>query len=582
MRRSSKVLSALLALSTALTPFQSALAAPASFKGVVANHNAYKLKFKNAVLASSLGVKCDGGLVGGDTDNTTALQNIQGWQSIILDCKEHGTIYYTGTWHLPDGLQILQNDDTWLESAITTPGVYPIMSTGDVLATKPSTNVKWYGWKLRFRTRTATVRAWFGWFDHFKLIDFWLDNSGGFAFLRGSDQEVAYGRMTNTYPGPGDPGLRQIGNLPKVPNLDAYMPANNWYHHLDFHSGDGSLQVCQPTALVIGKVYVPGAYSPNWSWNVGTDDILYSDSTVESYNSSAILVSEPGTFYNAATPMPDGTKGGYSTTGETWGCSHIHFARITAKGHWFITSTAGDSPLSDVLIEDSTYTSYNLTTVPVDPDPRVLTKDQPSVSALPAIAIGLASFGGFVIPTGTANTKRFTLRNVTANAYQNTLTLQGPGVSDVVVDNSTFGPNMVGNASHAASVLIDGAQRTLINNSTIWAGSNDQGILDGATLMSTGTRLVNTNITNVRNGKTGIKLNMSDKAVIQGGSMTLDTSNTTGQALSLATGAYGVGTWNAQIHGLDLSQIPLNYQETCATVQFNDVTHLVGAPDCAH
>ena len=63
------------------------------------------------------------------------------------------------------------------------------------------------------------------WVNHFKFENFIINGSGGFAYLRGSDQEVTIGLMTNTDTSPGSPGVRHFGNVPKVAK-SAGMPAN--------------------------------------------------------------------------------------------------------------------------------------------------------------------------------------------------------------------------------------------------------------------------------------------------------------------------------------------------------------------
>jgi hypothetical protein len=68
-----------------------------------------------------------------------------------------------------------------------------------------------------FTTSTSQVRVMLVWIDHFKFKHFMIDGSGGFAYIRGSDQEIAYGLMRNTIPEPRNPGIRHFGNVPLVP-----------------------------------------------------------------------------------------------------------------------------------------------------------------------------------------------------------------------------------------------------------------------------------------------------------------------------------------------------------------------------
>ena len=46
------------------------------------------------------------------------------------------------------------------------------------------------------------------WIDNFTLLHFSVTQSGGFAHLRGSNQDIGFGTITGTYPAVGNPGVR--------------------------------------------------------------------------------------------------------------------------------------------------------------------------------------------------------------------------------------------------------------------------------------------------------------------------------------------------------------------------------------
>ena len=163
-----------------------------------------------AVHWSTLGVNDDSGV----TDNTVALNALPAGAPIIADCPHGGYVGFTGTWNWPSGLIVWQQPGCWLKSTIVTPGVYPIEGTGGLSATSPTQNVQYYGMNFSFITPTNQVRVMNIWVDHLKFKYFDFDGTGGGFFIRGSDQEIAFGIMTNTNTSAGSPGIRQIGTTP--------------------------------------------------------------------------------------------------------------------------------------------------------------------------------------------------------------------------------------------------------------------------------------------------------------------------------------------------------------------------------
>ena len=229
---------------------------------------AWQKQFQNAVKWSLLGVKADG-----VSDNTGALNALPTTKPIIADCPAGAPISYAGVWKWKSDLVLWQQPDCVLESTLRGTGTYAI-SQEDL--NRPLTNVKVYGLSIRKDAARSTERIMRLWVDHFKLLHWKVGANGGFAFLRGSDQEIAYGVQRDTVAEVGNPGIRHIGNTPLVPNSPG-MRANLWMHDNDILAGDSCYQVGQPLNTSL------------WT-NVSTEHVLIENNRGMSMGSTLFLV----------------------------------------------------------------------------------------------------------------------------------------------------------------------------------------------------------------------------------------------------------------------------------------------------
>lgn len=293
----------------------------------------WQSQFANAAKWSTLGVIADG-----TTDNTTALNALPTSTPIIGDCPAGSNIVVSGTWFWQSGLTIWQQQGCLIKSGVTTVGQYaiddPNFSNGI-----PNTNIQYYGLNISMATPTSTVRVMRLWADHFKLKYFNVNGSGGFAFIRGSDQEIAYGRVENTLTAVGNPGIRHIGNIPSVPTSGG-MPANVWIHDNNIQSGDAVYQACQPLGTAI------------WT-NVSSDGILFENNVGSSASSAMILANQPNPNGNSAL--------------SNYSCNNITYRNTTGTGNWVaIISAGGDlGTTSNITIDSGTMTAISASFAPM-------------------------------------------------------------------------------------------------------------------------------------------------------------------------------------------------------------------------
>ena len=194
------------------------------------------------ILWSSLGVKADG-----DTDNSQALNNLPTGVPIIGDCPLGGDIWVNSTWIWKSNMTLNIEAGCQIVSNVSGVGSYAI-SQSDVK--QPLTNVTVVGLQIRKYASVSTERIMLLWVNNFVLLNWTVTASGGVMFLRGSNQEIAYGKVTGTYPMIGNPGIRHIGNQPSVPTSPG-RPANVYIHDNDIQSGDATYQACQPLGTFI-------------------------------------------------------------------------------------------------------------------------------------------------------------------------------------------------------------------------------------------------------------------------------------------------------------------------------------------
>lgn len=485
-----------------------------AFAGYQWHDTAWQAQFTGAVHWSTLGVNDDSGA----SDNTAALNALPVNVPIIADCPHGGFVQFTGTWLWQSGLTVWQQQGCVLKSTITTPGVFPIENyplgrTGSIH------DVQYYGWQFSFVTPTSTVRAIIAYIDHFKFKYFDLNGSGGFAFLRGSDQEVAYGTMENTMPAAGNPGIRHFGNIPLVPTSPG-MHANDWFHNLNFQTGDAAFQTCQPITNANGT----------WLYGVSSDGILYEDSYGNSASSAVILVNDiPGTHT----------------------CQNITYRNITGAGRWGTIIGGNTSLTNNVLIDGFAMASNG--------------------QGSPVIGVGKIVFGG--ITADFDNTSNVTLNNISVKGAFG-LVAEISATVNTTINGITLGAPLVGLTSPFASLLITGAHGATVINPTIAVGNNVQGILD----QSEGTTIQNPIITGVTDTKFGLALgNNSDAARVVGGSISPALGSTLSTGIALT--ANPNGTTNASVTGVNVAGMPTPV--ICASGQGNSVMSNIGASDCA-
>jgi hypothetical protein len=343
---------------------------------------AWQPQFSGAISWTTYGVIDDGA-----TDNTAALNSIPGNIPVIADCPHKGAILFSGTWKWPPNLTVWQQQGCVLKSSIVTSGIYPIT------AIEETPNVQYYGMQFSFVTPTSQVRVLEGWLDHLKFEYFDINGSGGFAFIRGSDQEIAYGTMENTITLPGNPGIRHFGNVPEVPT-SPNMHANVWIHDLVFQTGDATFQACQPLGNPSG-----------FGYNVSSDGILYEDDYGVSSSSALILINEP-----LATKA-----------GDAYTCDNVSYVNVSGSGLWDMVISPGNqnSETVGVYISNNSFNGSG------------------HGNNLAAIGIGNITYGGNTSYGQNMSNVKLANINVT-NAYKQSLWVTGavPGIS---VLNSTLG-----------------------------------------------------------------------------------------------------------------------------------------------
>jgi hypothetical protein len=489
----------------------------------------WKQQFEGAVRWSSLGVVDDSG----KTDNTQALNALPVDKPIIADCPHGGFVRFEGVWFWRSGLTVWQQPGCYLKSTITTPAVYPITIPGENAAKSPISNVQYYGMNFGFITPTSQVRVMQVWIDHFKFEHFMIDGSGGFAFVRGSDQEIAYGTMKNTLTPPGNPGIRHFGNLPLVPTSPG-MPANVWIHHNNLQAGDAAFQACQP-----------GSNPKTWFYNTSTDGLLYEDDVGSSASSALILVNEP------VTPA----------AATNYSCSNVTFKNVGGSGTWYAIVSAGNdnSVTSNIVIDGGAYDGGR------SPNP------------IASIGVGQVTYGG---ATSTArNTANVTLKNLKMTNVNNQAVRAIGNVRGFTLTNSTIGmPRtsalpLVELQGTTGSAILDNGLTTL-GNDAIAAGTSP-----GPSNVTAQLRIIGNMVGGVRDARSGIRLKNADAAVVQRNVITPAPSTTRAVGISLA--ANPDGTTNSTVTGNTVTAMTNSPPILCAIHQGDVVSGNTGASDCA-
>ena len=438
----------------------------------------------------------------GQTDNTEALNAIAVYASqnnvkIIGDCPGGQSIVLKSAWIWQSNMNISIDPGCTIQSTLDFKGSYAISQTD---LTTPLSNITVDGLQISSPYKQAR-RIMEAYINNFTLTHWKVTQSGGIFFLRGSNQEIAYGTVTGTYPDAGNPGIRQIGNC-----LDGYCkhyrdengdsrlcaqtpcpevsttgskPANVYIHDNNLITGDGCYQACQPLDGT-----GPGAY---WI-NVGSTDILYRNNSGHS-DTALMLVGED------------------ATPGETssWSCSNITFDNVNensadfadGKGSQWGVHIASKGPMntySNITIENSTI-GNNSGTSGARP-----------VLFVDAIAGGLVSNLKF---------RNVNIQNVNQVALAtfgsvSNLTFDGgviaapniPGSAVIILSEDTSSSNITNN--NIVTKNSDGIQIGTDDDVTFVDQKNGGG--QGPNVPSSNINISNNTITGIGNGYAGIRM----------------------------------------------------------------------------
>jgi hypothetical protein len=488
----------------------------------------WKKQFVGAVKWSSLGVVDDSGA----TDNTAALNALPVNRPIIGDCPHGGVVQFNGTWVWRSGLTVWQQTNCHLKSTITTLNDYPITIPGGNTAPSPIANVEYYGMNFGFMTPTNQVRVMLVWINHFKFKHFIIDGSGGLAYIRGSDQEIAYGLLKNTLAAVGNPGIRHFGNVPLVPTSPG-MRANVWIHHNNFETGDGTFQACQP-----------GTNPRTWTYSTSTDGLLYEDNVGSSASSALIMVNEP-LAPSAAT---------------NYRCRNVTFRNVSGSGLWYALISSGNdnSVTENIVIEGGAYDGAQ------------------SENHLASIGVGNVTYGG---ATSTSlNTTNVILRDLKMTNVHNQAVRAMGAVRGFVLENSRI---EAPRSSALPLVELQGMTGSAILNNSLITLGNDAlavGTTAGPSNVSERLRIIDNIIGGVRDGRAGIRLKNVNAAVVHRNVIAPAASTTKAVGISLAVNPNG--TTNSTVTNNNVTAMTNNPPIICAVGQGNVVSRNAGASDC--
>jgi hypothetical protein len=371
------------------------------------------------------------------------------------------------------------------------------------------------------------------WINHFKFKHFIIDGSGGFAYIRGSDQEIAHGLLRNTLSAPGNPGIRHFGNVPLVPPSPG-MRANVWIHHNNFQAGDGAFQACQP-----------GSNPRTWFYSTSTDGLLYEDDVGTSDSSALILVNEP------LAPL----------AATNYQCSNVTFRNVSGSGVWYaiISSGNGNSVTNNIVIERGAYDGAQ------------------STNHLASIGVGNVTYGG-VTSTG-LNTTNVILRNLKmTNVYNQAVRVMGE-VRGFVLENSRI--EMPRSSALPLVELQGTTDSAILDNSLITLGNDALavGTTAGPSNATAQLRIIGNTIGDVGDARAGIRLKNVNSAVVQRNVIASAVSTTKAVGISLA--ANPNGTTNSTVTHNNVTATTNTPSIICAVGQGNVVRRNAGASDCA-
>jgi hypothetical protein len=447
---------------------------------------------------STMGVVADG-----VTDNTAALNALPANVNIVGDCPAGGTIVIKEPWFWHSNLNISIQSGCRIVSYVTGGGSGSYAITQADL-TNPLTDIYVDGLQVSSYYADNGDKIMRLWANNFSLLHWTVTASGGVMVIRGSNQEIAYGTATGTFPAVGNPGIRHVGNEPKVPT-SAGQPANVYIHDNNIQSGDGVYQACQPLASRV------------WT-DVSSDDILYQNNVGSSAQSALILIGE----------RPQDV-GPYSN----WTCSNIVFDNVSGSGKnksVFVSSVGPSNPVSNIKLENSVIDASG---------------NNRSFGAVEITAVG-----GNI---STLSFENFAIKNVADMA----LTTVG-NVTGFSFDHGEIDPPSMGGY---ATVVISDTSQASITNSTIGAHRGDA--LQIGPNDKTGTEhpasevTVTGNIVNgIGNDFAAVRMFNLNRGYIDANTMNSAAGATSSTGLFFSTsGPEGPGTTNTTATGNNLSGI---------------------------
>jgi len=426
--------------------------------------------------------------------------------NIVGDCPAGDVIVVKERWIWHSNLNISMQSGCRIVSYVTGGGVASYAITQADL-NNPLTDISVDGLQISSYHAASKDIIMKLWVNNFSLLHWTVTASGGVMVIRGSNQEIAYGTATGTFPATGNPGIRHVGNEPTVPTT-AGQPANVYIHDNNIQSGDGTYQACQPLSSTTEGVWT----------DVSSDGILFQNNVGSSVQSALILIGERpqdvGPFSN-------------------WTCSNIIFDNVSGSGKnksVYISSVGPSNPLSNITLENSVIDASG---------------NNRSFGAVEITAVGgnisALSFENFVI-RNFAEMALSTVGNVTGLSF----------------DHGEIDPPSTGGS--ATVVLYDTSQAS-ITNSTIGANGGDAlqiGANDstGAEHPASGTTVSGNIINGIGNDFGGVRMLNLNEGNIADNTMNSAAGATSSTGILFSTsGPEGPGTTNTAATGNNLSGI---------------------------
>ncbi len=363
---------------------------------------------------STMGVVADGA-----TDNTAALNALPANVNIAGDCPAGNAIVVKGQWIWHSNLNISIQSGCRIVTYVTGGGTTTTYAITQADLTTPLTDISVDGLQMSSYYAASEDIIMRLWVNNFSLLHWTVTASGGVMVIRGSNQEIAYGTATGTYPATGNPGIRHVGNEPTVPTT-AGQRANVYIHDNNIQSGDGTYQACVPLTSTV---------TPIWT-DVSSDDILFQNNVGSSAQSALILIGER--------PQDVGPY-------ITWTCSNIVFDNVSGSGNnksVYISSVGPSNPLSNITLENSVIDASGTN----------------------------RSFGAVEITAVGGNISTLSFENVVIRNYAEMALSAVGNVTGLSFDHGEIDPPSTG--GYPTVVLYDTTQAS-ITNSTIGANGGD-------------------------------------------------------------------------------------------------------------